>query len=352
MIKSIILRLIIIPLSWLWSKVYAFRRFLFEYGIVKREYYKAPIISVGNLSFGGTGKTPFILWLVSVVEALEKKPMILTRGYKGKLENSKGLISSTDVKDKDPSIYGDEPYLIARRSTHASVVVGKKRSKNLEYYFSQVLPDIVFLDDGFQHLNLYRNFNIVLFDSLLDFESYHCAPRGYLREDLPALRYADCILFSRAAKVSQDKLNELTGLVKPYLRANCILGSFDYKCDGIYNHEYQKVNELEYLNGKKVILLSAIASPKSFYKILDDYTVEIIEKVEFADHHNYTELEVLELTQKASEQNAILITTEKDFVKINKVNSTDQIYYLSISIDFLEGEAPLREQIRKLLSIA
>lgn len=347
-----IVSLIVIPLSFFWSKFYAFRRFLYEYDILKREFYRVPVISVGNLSFGGTGKTPFILWLINEIEKMSLKPLVLTRGYKGKLENSRGLISSSDALSKDPSVYGDEPYLIARRSQNTSVAVGKNRAKNLEHYFSSVLPDTVLLDDGFQHLKLFRNFNIVLFDSLLSFESYACAPKGYLREDLPALKYADCILFSRANKVDKEKLKELMNMISPFKRANCDIGYFDYKCDGIFDRDFKKMYDLDFLNNKKIILLSAIASPESFYKILDDYSVEIVDKIEFADHHNYTQLEIMELSQKASEQNALVITTEKDFVKINQVSEDLNIFYLSISIDFLEGEAQLLSKVRKLLSIA
>jgi tetraacyldisaccharide 4'-kinase len=331
--------LIITPLSYFWSRIYAFRRFLYEYDILKREYYKVPVISVGNLSFGGTGKTPFVLWLTGQIEKSSLKPLVLTRGYKGELENSKGLLSSQNVNEKDPSIYGDEPYLIARRSKQTSVAVGKNRIKNLEYYFSRVLPDVVILDDGFQHLKLFRNFNIVLFDSLLSRDGYYCAPKGYLREDLPALRYADCILFSRANKVDNNQLKKLIEMIAPYKRRNCLIGYFDYKCDGIYNHKFDKIHDLDYLNGKKIIFLSAIASPESFYKILDGYDVEVVDKIEFADHHNFSSTETEKIQKEfdaITSTKKIMLTTEKDFVRLEK--SIENLFYIPIETSFLANQ--------------
>ena len=195
-------------LSFIWEKAYQVRRFLYKYGFLKKRAFDVPIVSVGNLSFGGTGKTPFTLWLGEYLAQERKKVMILIRGYKGNLENSFGIIRSPYRLISNPYKYGDEPLLLARRLKSASIVIGKKRSDNLEYYFYKEQPDIVLLDDGHQYLQLNRNLNILLLDTSMSLESYKTAPLGYLREGLSALKDVDTIVFTQCDQVSSQKLDK------------------------------------------------------------------------------------------------------------------------------------------------
>ena len=227
--KNIIKNIVLMPISSLWEFLYRARRSLYEYGILKKEYFKVPIISVGNVTFGGTGKTPMIIWLVNKLEAYEFKTVILTRGYKGKLEHKSGIIKGGQKFFSNPHEYGDEPLLISRKMKSGAVIVGKRRSENLKKYFPKVQPDVVLLDDGFQHIQLYRSFNIVLFDAFLPIESYKTAPVGYLREGLTSLKDADAILISRADQVSEEQLEKLINLLSKYHRKEIPVGRFCYK---------------------------------------------------------------------------------------------------------------------------
>ena len=220
------LNFFLVPLSKLWESVYRLRRSFYEYGLLKKEYFKVPIISVGNISFGGTGKTPMIIYLTGKVSELGLTPAVLTRGYKGDLEHKSGLIKGGQRFRSNPKQFGDEPLLISRKMNKGAVIVGKNRARNLRKYFHQVSPDVVFLDDGFQHIQLYRSFNVVLFDSALPLSRYKTAPLGYLREGLTALKDADAILLSRADQVSSEKMDELTSFLEKYHRRGIIIEVF------------------------------------------------------------------------------------------------------------------------------
>ena len=179
--NQVIKRVLFSPLSFVWENFYRLRRSFYEYGFMKKSYFKVPVISVGNLTFGGTGKTPFIIWLTEFFNRESLVPAVLTRGYKGSLENKSGVIKSGQTFRSNPVDYGDEPLLISRRMKNGAVIVGKKRSDNLRKYFGEVNPDVILLDDGFQHLELYRSYNIILFDASMPLEQYKIAPIRYLR---------------------------------------------------------------------------------------------------------------------------------------------------------------------------
>lgn len=139
--------------------------------------------------------------------------MVLTRGYKGQLEHSSGLLKSGQKFRLNPFDYGDEPLMISNKMSKGAVIVGKKRAENLLKYFAETRPDVVLLDDGFQHLQIYRSFNIVLFDATMPLQNYKVAPLGYLREGLSALKDADAIVISRADMVTQAKLQKLLSTI-------------------------------------------------------------------------------------------------------------------------------------------
>ncbi len=157
--------ILLTPLALLWEGVYRLRRAAYRYGTFEQRHFKVPIISIGNLSFGGTGKTPFTLWLAENLAKRNKSVMILMRGYKGKLEHQSGILRGGAKIGSTPLDFGDEAILLSRRLPEAAVVVGKNRADNLDKYFDEVRPDVVLLDDGHQHLRIARQLNFVFFDA-------------------------------------------------------------------------------------------------------------------------------------------------------------------------------------------
>ncbi|MEX1100106.1 MAG: tetraacyldisaccharide 4'-kinase, partial [Bacteriovoracaceae bacterium] len=294
------------PVSTLWETAYRVRRSFYEYGVKKKEYFKVPIISVGNVTFGGTGKTPVIIWFANKLEEYKLTPVILTRGYKGQLEHKSGIIKGGQRFRSNPQEFGDEPLLISQRLKSGAVIVGKKRAQNLKKYFHEVNPDVVLLDDGFQHIQLYRSYNIVLFDALLPLDRYKVAPLGYLREGLTSLRHADAILISRADQVEEEQIDRLLELLRPYQRRDTIIGKLKYASTGLFDCYYNKRMEVEELRGRKVVALTAIASPEAFYKSLESSGAQVVEKVDFPDHHFFSDKELNDILLSATRYEALV----------------------------------------------
>lgn len=339
------------PLSFSWEWVYRIRRSFYEYGVLKKRVFKVPVISVGNLSFGGTGKTPTIIWLAEWLISKNLTPVVLTRGYKGQLEHSSGLLKSGQKFRLNPFDYGDEPLMISNKMSRGAVIVGKKRADNLMKYFSDVHPDIVLLDDGFQHLQIYRGFNIVLFDATMPLNLYKVAPQGYLREGLTALKDADAIILSRADMVTEEKLQKLLLTLKEFYHHDPVIALTRYEPLGVYDVYDKYVFSINELKNLRAIAVTAIASPDSFYKYLDSFGVTITEKISFPDHYFFTPEDVNELLIKASQQSAIILCSEKDMVKMKRVSLDSRILFTKVQVDFIKGENELLQELGRLLRL-
>ncbi len=330
------------PVSWLWESYYFVRRACYDYGVLKQRSFQVPVISIGNLTFGGTGKTPYTLWLAKHLQQKNKKVMILMRGYKGKLENSSGLITSGKMSP-DPEDYGDEALLFARRLKDTTIVVGKKRSENLSFYFPKIEPDVVLLDDGHQHIKIKRKLNIVLFDAMMPLHKYAVAPLGYMREGFQALKDADLIVLGKADIAGPEKVKDLREYLAPYLPRNINFAEIGFKPNGFYNHTNDLVYTVEQIKGKKVIGIAGVASPQSFFTLLDELGADLIVTESFPDHHFFKLDEINALLAYAKSEDALIVTTEKDMVRIRKIIEDESIVFLEVDVEFLSGkEASLK----------
>lgn len=339
------------PVSLLWDGIYRLRRFLYTYNFIEAERYQVPIISVGNLTFGGTGKTPFTIWLSEYINAKNKKVMILSRGYKGKLENSSGILRSGKKLGFNPFEYGDEALLLVRRLKNAVVVVGKKRRENLEYYFDKENPDVVVLDDGHQHLKLKRDLNIVLFDALMPLDRYKVAPRGYMREGFSALKDADLVVIGRANQADREQVIELQEIIKCYSPPHINFALMDYTPSGFFNSSYQKILSLEDIQGKKVFCLAGIAAPESFFNLVESLGADVLDNVVYPDHHFFKVEEINQILERAVVEDAYVITTEKDIVKIRRIIDDPRLLYLEIQVDFVAGKENTLKVIDQVISV-
>jgi tetraacyldisaccharide 4'-kinase len=350
-IKSLIKGAALYPLSFSWEWVYRIRRSLYEYGVLKKTTFKVPVISVGNLSFGGTGKTPTIVWLADWLIEHNLTPVVLTRGYKGQLEHSSGLLKSGQKFRLNPFDYGDEPLMISNKMSRGAVIVGKKRAENLLKYFSEVRPDVVLLDDGFQHLQIYRSFNVVLFDATMPLNLYKVAPLGYLREGLTALKDADAIIVSRTDMVTEEKMQKLLSTIGEHFHHDPVIAFTKYKPLGVYDVHDKYIFSIHELKGLKAIAVTAIANPDSFYRYLESFGVDITEKVSFPDHYFFTPEDVNELLIKASQQSAIILCSEKDMVKMKRVSLDSRILFTKVKVEFISGESELNDRLSKVLHL-
>jgi len=350
-----LVKLFLIPWALLWEAYYWLRRYLYTYDFISSTALSLPIISIGNLSFGGSGKTPFTLWLAQYFENANKDVLILMRGYKGALENSRGLLQAGKKLGHNPQIFGDEAVLFSRRLKNASVVVGKKRTENLLHYLDQLRPDVVLLDDGHQHLKLKRSLNIVLFDATMELPRYQVAPLGYLREGLSALKDADAVVIGRVDQVSENQVTELKKMLAPYLSSLIPIAEIIYRPVRLLSTNYQEVYAYAdfavQLKNKKVVALAGIASPDAFFKTLKGLGMDVILEESFPDHHEFKPEEIARLIEKAELEDALVITTEKDIVKIRRLFDSPRILFLEIAIQFVEGEEALLNLVQKTMDV-
>jgi tetraacyldisaccharide 4'-kinase len=350
-LKSLIRSTAFTPLSFAWEWVYRVRRSFYEYGFLHKRSFKVPIISVGNISFGGTGKTPTIIWLAEWMIEKGLTPVVLTRGYKGRLEHSSGLLKSGQKFRLNPFDYGDEPLMISNKMSKGAVIVGKDRANNLLKYFPEVRPDVVLLDDGFQHLQIYRSFNIVLFDATMPLNLYKVAPLGYLREGLSSLKDADAIIISRADMVTEEKKQKLIATISEHFHHGPPIAFTKYQPLGVFDVHEKYIFSVHELKGLRTIAVTAIASPESFYKYLESFGVEIVQKVSFPDHYFFTPEDLNELLIKATQQSAVILCSEKDIVKMKRVSLDSRILYTKVKVEFIGGEKELLDAISKVLHL-
>ena len=240
--------------------------------------------------------------------------------------------------------------LNAKKRSRRAVVGRKKRAENINKYCYEIEPDLVLLEDVFQHIQPYRSFNIVIFDALLPLESYKTAPLGYLREGLVALKDADVVLISRADQAPKEKIDSLLALLNPHLNPATLIGRFKYVPTGIYDGFDKKVMELDDLEGKSIIALTAIASPDSFYHLLEGHGALLIDKIVYPIHHFFSYDDINDILMSSVKNNAIVITSEKDMVKIRKVTKDSRIICVNIDIKFLSGEDQLLGKLRNILN--
>jgi tetraacyldisaccharide 4'-kinase len=324
------------------------------------------IISVGNLSSGGTGKTPVIAWIINYYNKTNKRLLILTRGYKSELEKSCGIIQIENgiIENEeliDPKKFGDEPVLLARKIQRGAVIVGRNRVKNLETFlcssnFSSSSSsfdnssDVILLDDGFQHLKIARDLDIVMIDAMADLKDFKIFPLGMLREGPEALKHADIVLLSRSDLVDQEKIQLIKSLVYSYTRPNFPIAEIFYRPLGLFNTDFKQVMSWSELDKKKCICITALAGPSSFYEMLQRQGVIITKKYNFPDHYSYKEEDILSIINYASAADEMMITTEKDIVKIRKLRGAEKIFYVAIEVAFSNGENLLRDLIYSLHS--
>ena len=340
---------ILYPISLIWEFSHDIRRVFYDYGIFKQYSFHVPVISIGNLTFGGTGKTPFTLWLAKFLATENKKVMILMRGYKGKLEHKGGVLESGKKINPDPYVYGDEALLYARQLENASIVVGKKRSENLSFFFPKYSPDVVLLDDGHQHIKIKRKLNILLFDALTPLSDYAVAPMGKMREGFHALKDADFVAIGRSDQVTEEQLNALKNFLIPHLPPGISIANTGHHPNGLYDSAGELKFRVHELSNLKIIAIAGIGNPHAFYKLLEKLGAKILKKETYPDHHFFKLDEIKSILAFAKKENALIVTTEKDIVRMKKIINDEAILYLGVDLKFFNGEEKMKALIRETL---
>jgi len=341
-----------------------FRLWMYDKRIIRNHALGCLVVSIGNLSCGGTGKTPVVEVFARSLSSHGRRVAILSRGYRsknrtlweklahifraGEMEIPPKVVSDGKNLLLNSEYAGDEPYMLASNLPDVAVVVDKDRVKSGIYAIDKFQSDVIILDDGFQYLMLKPHINIVLVDATDPFGNGHVLPRGILREPVKNIRRADYIFLTKSD--GSHKITHLKRFIRRHTRRAEIIECCHRPQHLVKMFSGKQQLPLEKLQGVKVAALSAIACPASFEHFLEQLGAILIYKDHFADHHRYTQQEIIDFINQAKAAGAeMIITTEKDAVRIPRIDRCDvPLYYLRIQIDILSGQESFDQCISRI----
>lgn len=360
--RAAILRSVLFALSKVFEVAVKTRRFLYNVRILRDSTLGVQVIAIGNLTVGGTGKTPVVEKFARVLKDAGRNVAILSRGYR-----SKPPPLSTRLKNKflfrqdttpprivsdgkslllDSETAGDEPYMLASNLKDVIVLVDKDRVKAGRYAIQKFGCDTLLLDDGFQYWKLRgRRRDIVLVDFQQPFGNDHLLPRGTLREPHEHLARASTIFITKsdgnavALRKRIQELNPTAGIIE------CVHHPLYF--EDVFTGER---HGLELLQGKKIASLSGIAQPESFEVSLQKLGGELVYSKRFADHHRFSQQEILNVINRSKKRQAqAIITTQKDAVRFPKIDRRDlPFYFMRVEIKILAGANDFEDCVRQI----
>ena len=318
--------------SVLYGGIIRLRNRCYECGFFGIRKVGCPVISIGNITTGGTGKTPVVVMLANLFRERGYTPAVLTRGYGGKTKSSVGIVSDGRNILMNFAQAGDEPILIARYAKGIPVIRGSKRFITGAYAVDKFDTNLLILDDAFQHRSLYRDIDIVLVDEKRPFGNGCIVPRGELREPAHALDRADVIVMTGTDGDVGDP-TETRGLLEQF--SSIPLFRAIRRPKDIIECETGSRLPLAYLAGKSVCAFAGIAAPKGFRASLKPLCGRLAVFLPFPDHHVYTEKDMTRIVAASSAASAdVIITTEKDGIKIeNFPEFYKHVYLLRIGVE-------------------
>jgi len=344
------------PQGWLWplsipyQAVVQTRNRLFDIGVLNSHKVDASVISVGNISVGGTGKTPFVIHLLERLDQLSGsrrvKTAVISRGYKGTGSGTQIVSEGKHVRGT-PETMGDEPVLIAESSKRTVVITDKDRLRAARLAISEYKTGLILLDDAFQHRKISRDLDIVLLDGQNPLGNRRVLPAGFLREPVSSLTRADLVVLSKCSG-SDDELAEKVGKLSELMNKPVI-------ATRVVPRYWHRVNQGELfaadqIAGKKVVAFAGIAQPDSFFDTVEELGGEIAAHIPLPDHCKYEKKYLDHISKYFVRLKAEwLVTTAKDAVKLPYILKLLPAYYLDIGIEVVAGSDILDLKLKKLL---
>lgn len=316
---AFLLRKLLRVLSWGYLAATSVRDFLYRKGVFRTFSVSIPVISVGNLTVGGTGKTPFTIYLADLINQMNREVAVVTRGY--------GSDEHIVLKEELPSAR-----IIVEADRYKAALLAERENR-----------EVVVLDDGYQHRRIARDLNILLVDAGEPFEKAHILPRGLLREPLDAVKRADMVVITKSDKLSPAGLEALVRAIRIWHGRACVLTARHRPVrlidpDG-------RASQLDVLSGKNVALVSGIADPWYFEFAVKRSGASVLWHQLHTDHHRYTVQGVRRLFRKAAMTGAErLLTTSKDMVKLRGILPADrevEISSLEVEMEIVKGKEAL-----------
>jgi tetraacyldisaccharide 4'-kinase len=331
-ILATLLRLVLIVLSWIYSSGIAATRFLYLIGLLRRQRLGRPVISVGNITWGGVGKTPLVIWLAQYLNTQGFKPAILTRGYR-----KRGLDN-------------DEILLLRQTLPDVPILVGRNRALQAREFLNEHNADLFLLDDGFQHWPLQRDLDIVAIDAGNPWGNGRLLPAGILREPVGSLARADLLIITKM-DFAKRPIAELKNSLAKISVAPVILSQ--HCPTSLVKLPGGQQRDLALLRNQEVVALCSIGDPQSFTDSLAALGARVRRHFVFPDHHWYAATDIRKIVNFARDsQVKVLVTTEKDAVKIIEFKSLFvgcECLVLKIAIQFTEGKDELLNRVNRLL---
>jgi len=312
------------------------RNKLFDYKILKQHEFDIPIISVGNISVGGTGKTPHAEYIINLLKN-DLKLAILSRGYG---RSTKGFLIADE--NSTSKTIGDEPMQIKQKFNDLIVAVDEKRVRGINNLIDDNELNCIILDDAFQHRYVKPGMNILLIDYYNPISKDHILPAGNLREAASERDRAHIIFITKSPKDIKPmsrRIIETDLNIYPY--QSLYFTTLNYgEPINVFNN-----STINLENYSTFVVLTGIATPKPLYKYLKKFSNSIV-KLKFSDHHKWTQVDFEKIVakyNKAEDKNKVIITTEKDYIRLKDSEFIDilkdlPIYYIPIEVDFLDQE--------------
>jgi tetraacyldisaccharide 4'-kinase len=352
----------LLTLSRIYQVAIQIRLFLWKNRIFRDHTLGCQIVSIGNLTVGGTGKTPVVEVFARALQQAGRRVAILSRGYKStprplwqriitKITFQEDTIPPRIVSDGrslllDSAQAGDEPYMLASNLKDVIVLVDKDRVKSGRYAVSRFGCDTLLLDDGFQYLALKSRLDICLIDRNSPFGNHYLLPRGTLREPITNLKRAHYIFITKCHEIGAKKL---INAIRQFNTTAEIIECTHQPLHlvDVFTGDHRPLNILQNLD---VGSISGIAVPESFEQGLRDLGANVIYAKRYADHHRYTQQEILDMINRSVKRGAqAILTTEKDAVRFPKIDRRDiPIYYLRVEIKIISGAKDFHEAVAKI----
>lgn len=330
----------LLPLSWLYGFIVYIRNKLFESGILKQKKYDIPVICVGNITVGGTGKTPHVEYLINLLKG-DYKVAVLSRGYK---RSTSGFILADN--DSTVSQIGDEAYQIKLKFPQIAVAVDSKRQRGIENLLKLPTgerPDVILLDDAYQHRYVKPSYSILLTDFNRLMPRDKLLPAGRLREPVYYSEYANMIIVTKCPpNLNPLEQRIIMKEINPYPYQNLLFTYLDYgNIVPVFQND-EPVFTLKAIRNKTVFVVTGIANPQPMYEVVRKYAAKV-ETLSYPDHHNFTKKDAQDIKSGFDDiesESKLILVTEKDAVKMRSMKNMDEelkkyVYYLPIQIKFV-----------------
>ena len=318
-----------------YAAIVVVRNWLYDKSIIRAKHAEAPVICVGNLTTGGTGKTPLVVWLCNMLAKKGFRCAVLTRGYKAQQDG-----------------FADEPAMLAKAAAKAKIIVNPDRVVGAAKATGKFDANVLIMDDGFQHRKLARDIDIVAIDATEPFGYEKLLPAGLLREPVKSIRRADAVVITRFNQSLPEHIEEIEGRIKN-IKPEIVFARAIHKPVSVRLIKGAEMS-FEQLREKKIFAFCGIGNPDAFYSTLKELRLNIVASKTYNDHHDYTEDDVARICEEARYLEAdIIISSQKDWVKtaLLSLEKFDIPFaYHIVELEFVSGQGTKTDMIEKMLS--